>query len=95
MNYLWRQEIYHSQRDVPAEEPLFSKHLCVCLILLSLPPVCSTSSASGLFLVTNSITQVGDKRGRNNTISGVSQAYIQSGLKEGKKRKYMHWERGR
>lgn len=85
MNSFWKQEIYHSQRDVLAEERLFSKHLCVYLILLSLPPACSTSSAFGLFLVTNSITHVGDKCGGNNTISGVSQAHIQSRL-EGRKR---------
>lgn len=48
---------------------------------LSPPPVCPTSSASGLFLGTNSMTQVGD------TTSGVSQGHLQSRFEGRKKEK--------
>ena len=56
---------------------------------LSPPLVCPTSSASGLFLVANSMTQVGD------TTSGVSQAYLQSRLEGRKKEKALALGRGR
>lgn len=65
----------------------YSKH--VVPDSLSPPPVCPTSSASGLFLVTNSMTQVGD------TASGVSQATFSPGCKGARRRKRLHWERGR